>query len=183
MSELSPGHEFEERYFLLSDLVPPELRAKARLIRQAYASLDPIQVRCRVREGESYGVLEMKGPNDTESPPLRVPLEIAEQYMHAFRVPRSIVISKRRAVVPAGFDGLSLEMDFFLDDNAGLKIVEIEKPSRGHKVPRKRLPPYVGEKITGGRYEAMLKNKALALVPFSRFGRELRRKLLEKMRS
>lgn len=165
MSKLTPGKEYERKFWVRADLLPmAELaKAKVRKIVQGYLSIDPIQTRIRIEDGKA--VLEIKGPDDAESDPHALDLAFARDALNRFR--RGDLIRKDRREIPARFNGLLWELDLFKGGNEPLRIVEIETPRKDTRLDRALFPAWVGEEITGDPvFDPLTKNKNLALRPF-----------------
>ena len=165
MSKLTPGKEFERKFWVLKDRLPKMdlAQANVRHIVQGYLAIMPTQVRIRIEGGKA--VLELKGANNMESDPQKLELAFAEGALDRFRV--GDLVRKDRHELPARFNGLVWEIDFFKGANAPLKIVEIETPAADTPLDRALFPAWVGDEITGDpAFEPLTKNKNLAIKPF-----------------
>lgn len=181
MSKLSPGKEFERRFLLRAAEFPDALKRRRKRIVQGYLAVAPTQVRVRIVDGGD-AVLDVKGRGDFEmDPPVGLDLKRAKRLLDS-DVRMGALVEKDRYEVPAAFDGLIWEIDFFLGDNAPLAVVEIETPTKAYRLDRALFPPWVGPEITGdGSLEPYLKNRALALRPFARLPERRRRRILRLM--
>ena len=178
MSKLTPGKEFERKFLVRAPLFTDAIRRSARQlrIRQGYLALTPAQVRVRHTHGEGY-VLEIKGADDLEidcgslhDADGRVLLETAAKV--------ASIIEKVRHEIPAGFDGLTWEVDLFKGENAPLLVAEIEMPEKDYSLEDRDLPAWLGEEVTDDPH---FKNKNLAIRPFTRWPKSLQKKTLRRM--
>ena len=151
-------------------------RGIAREIVQGFLSRDPERVvRVRVIDGDGY--LTVKGAStDLERAEyeFRIPLEDAHALL---RLCLPYPVHKIRHEIR--HSDVLWEVDEFLDDNAGLTLVELEFPagdSAAGTQERKRVieetrPSWVGKEVSG---EARYYNAVLSSRPFSEWSREQR---------
>ena len=83
-----------------------------------------------------------------------------------------------RYEIPAGFDGLSWEVDIFKGDNAPLLVAEIEMPEKDYPLLERELPAWLGEEVTD---DPRFKNKNLAVRPFKTWPKSEQKKTLKRM--
>jgi adenylate cyclase len=181
MPQFTPGKEYERKFLVRAGPFTEAIRRSARQlrIRQGYLAIAPVQVRVRHVHGEGYA-LEIKGPDDLEIEcgALADPYgrELLER--HAPKVAN--LIEKVRHEVPAGFDGLTWEVDLFKGGNAPLLMAEIEMPTKRYPLHRQIMPDWLGPEVTG---DPRFKNKNLALRPFGGWPKAEQRKVLKIMGS
>ncbi len=160
MAQLVPGKEYEKKFLVRVNEMPRGLLKDGQELEQGYLCLSP---QIRVRLIGSEGVLELKGDKNIEVELGRMPLAEGRRWLreHASRI--ASIITKERFEIPAGFDGLKWEIDFFRGENEGLVIAELETPRKKYGLKRKHRPAWLGREVTK---DARFKNKNLAQHPF-----------------
>ena len=131
-----------ERRFLIRKM-PEELeKYPHKRFEQGYLSTEPV-LRIR-REGEEY-VFTYKGRGLLEREEYNLPLT-QEAYAHLLPKADGIVIKKTRYFIPEK-EGLTIELDLFLEELASLRIAEVEFSDL--KQARAYVPPaWFGREIT-----------------------------------
>lgn len=175
MASMTPGKEFERKFIARVDRLPKLRLHDATPIEQGYLALSPNQVRVRKMGGEF--IVELKGPGDLELELFRPDEAQGERLLHVAADVASIII-KDRHVLPAGFDGLKWEIDFFRGANAPLVMVEIEMPKKNYPLTSQDLPDWLGHEVTK---DDRFKNKNLAVRPFSKWPKAEQKKVLKHM--
>jgi adenylate cyclase len=175
MASLTPGKEFERKFIARVDRLPKLRLNEATPIEQGYLSLAPNQVRIRRMGGEF--IVELKGPNDLEIELFRPDRTQGELLLHVAAGTASL-ITKDRHVLPAGFDGLQWEIDFFRGANAPLVMIEIEMPKKNYPLASHPLPDWLGQEVTK---DDRFKNKNLAVRPFTKWPKPQQKKVLKLM--
>jgi adenylate cyclase len=177
MSTLTPGKEYERKFLVVVDRLPKSLLVAPQRIRQGFLALTPQLVRVRIIDGVE-AILEIKGADNDESDPVSLKLADAEVLLKTWAARIASIIEKDRYVVPAGFDGLSWEIDFFKGDNAPLVVAEIETPTKRYPIDPKLIPPWIGTEVTD---DPAFKNKNLAVKPYSAWPKPKRQSALKSM--
>jgi CYTH domain-containing protein len=175
MSALTPGKEFERKFLVRVGELPRGLLKDGQYIEQGYLSLDPL-VRLRLIDGE--GIMEFKGDKNVELELCRVSIHEGRRILRERAVQTASIVEKERFEVPAGFDGLKWEIDFFHGQNDGLVVVELEMPRKRYSLKSKPRPAWVGLEVTN---DPRFKNKNLAVHPFCAWSKRERRKILGLM--
>ncbi len=134
-----------ERKFLVRDDSYARLATRIIEIRQGYLSVEPrhtVRVRLWQCGDDHRGYLTVKGMNNGE---IRAEFEYEIPYDDAVLIYDmcSLVIHKVRHVVP--WEGLTWEVDRFLDRHEGLTVAEVELPDEDTEVV---LPPFIGQEVT-----------------------------------
>lgn len=176
MSKLTPGKEYEKKFLVRVNELPHGLLKDPEDIEQGYLCLAP-QVRVRVTA--DGGVMELKGDKDMEVHLCEISRVEGQRLLrdHASKI--APIIKKERFVVPAGFDGLSWEIDFFQGRNEGLVVAELEMPRKSYSLKKKSLPRWiVRPEVTK---DARFKNKNLALHPFRDWPKDEQEKIFRLM--
>jgi adenylate cyclase len=178
MSKLTPGKEYERRFLVRAPLFTDAIRRAARQlrIRQGYLNIDPAQI--RVRSTDGVYALEIKGKDDVELEPKPLSRMEGDLLLRDYRAPRSSVIEKVRHEIPAGFDGLTWEVDLFKGDNAPLMMAEIEMPRKKYPLEDQEWPAWIGDEVTD---DPRFKNKNLAMRPFTAWPKAEQKKILKRM--
>lgn len=176
MASRVPGKEFERKFIVRVDRLPKPALRDATRIEQGYLSLLPNQVRIR-KMGAEY-VVEIKGPDDMELELFRPDRAQGERLLRDVAPLVGAIISKDRRVIPAGFDGLRWEIDFFLGDNAPLVVAEIEMPTKDYPLEKHAWPDWIGPEVTK---DPKFKNKNLSQKPFAKWPKAVQRKVLKHM--
>lgn len=177
MSSLTPGKEYERKFLVRTALLPRTALASPSRIEQGYLALEPLQVRVRLMDGEC--IVEMKGPNDTE---MELGRPTAAEGRKLLRLAAAVApsVRKDRSRVPAGFDGLTWEIDVFRGRNAPLVMAEIELPSKRHPLDPSLFPDWVGPEVTR---DPRFKNRNLAVRPFRDWPKARQKQVLKLMGS
>jgi adenylate cyclase len=142
-----------ERRFAVRDLSVTEGRIGHRIV-QGYIADEPMTVRIRIIEAESFMTLKGKAQgierDEYEFPiPLRHARELLERYCG------TRVIEKVRYRVP--HDNVVFELDVFSGRHAGLVIAEVELDHADQAVD---LPGWIGAEIS---HDRRFSNSALSL--------------------
>lgn len=136
------GLEIEHKYLVKDDSY--KAMAEQRVdIRQGYLNRDPERT-VRIRTKGTRGYITVKGINvgDTRSEfEYEIPYDDARKMLEMCQ---GLVIHKIRWLVP--FQGMTWEVDEFLDILAPLVTAEIELPHSDYPYS---LPPFIGEDVTG----------------------------------
>lgn len=179
MSKLTPGKEYERKFLVRVGLFTDAIRRAAvqLRIRQGYLALAPAQVRVRHVHGEGY-VLEIKGADDLEIECGALADPYGRELLERYAPKVASVIEKVRHEIPAGFDGLTWEVDLFRGDNAPLVMAEIEMPTKRYPLLDRELPAWIGPEVTD---DPRFKNKNLAVRPFGRWPKAEQKKTLKLM--
>ena len=144
-----------ERKFVVRD--PGVIRGHlgARIV-QGYIVDEPMTVRVRIREAESFLTLKTRvseiAHEEYEFP---IPMHHARELLARHCGDR--VIEKTRYRIP--HDEVVVEVDVFAGRHAGLMVAEIELDHPGQQV---RLPEWLGAEITS---DHRFSNSALAMSP------------------
>ncbi len=167
------GTEIERRF-----LADPRVVAgrKGERLWQAYVPVCRRDVVVRVRWNRRTAWLTVKRSASTDvrhEYEVEIPRSMARELVCSLGCAGRVV--KRRYTLRYG--GRRWEVDVFEGDNRGLVIAEVELPSLNARV---RLPPWVGEEITG-RVE--FSNAALARRPFRRWPRAQQQRVWHAMRT
>lgn len=176
MSKLQLGKEFERKFLARVDRLPKLSRDKATRITQGYLALAPYQVRVR-KMGDRF-IVELKGPDDLEIELFRPGNALGTLLLRRVAPLVAGIITKDRQLIPAEFDHLDWEIDFFLGANAPLVMVEIEMPSKKYPLDKRPRPDWVGQEVTG---DDRFKNKNLAVRPFSEWPKAEQKEILKRM--
>jgi CYTH domain-containing protein/CHAD domain-containing protein len=145
-----------ERKFLLAQL-PAELdRSPAAEIEQGYLAIAPdAEVRVR-RRGESFSLTLKRGGGE-EREEVEVELD-RRRFQPLWEACAGSRLAKRRHLVTLG-DGVTAEVDIYFGSLAGLRVAEVEFPSR-QAAAAFRPPDWFGREVTGDRRYA---NQTLAI--------------------
>ncbi|HJV33319.1 MAG TPA: CYTH domain-containing protein [Patescibacteria group bacterium] len=179
MSKLTPGKEYERKFLVLERRFAASAakrEATRQDIRQGYLALAPAQVRVRSTGGSH--VLEIKGDDDLELEAKPLTREEGALLLRDYAPRVASIIEKTRYEIPAGFDGLSWEVDVFKGANAPLVIAEIEMPSKGYALDAYEWPDWIGPEVTA---DPRFKNKNLAVKAFTRWPKPEQKKTLKRM--
>lgn len=135
--------EIERKFLIEQKNLPKNLEDYPCLhIEQGYLCTDPV-VRIR-RQNDTY-ILTYKSKGLLAREEYNLPLT-QEAYEHLKSKADGIVLSKKRFVIPER-DGLSIELDVFLEPYEGLLLAEVEFPSE--KAAKSYVPPaWFGEDVT-----------------------------------
>ncbi|MDQ2630566.1 MAG: CHAD domain-containing protein [Actinomycetota bacterium] len=145
-----------ERKFLL-DQLPAELEQNpAADIEQGYLTIaKDAEVRVR-RRGESFTLTFKRGDGEERE---EAEVELDSRQFHAlWKTTEGRRLTKRRYLVSLG-DGLRAEVDVYFGPLAGLRVVEVEFPSR-EAAASFQAPSWFGREVTGDKRYA---NQALAI--------------------
>ncbi|HKO37936.1 MAG TPA: CHAD domain-containing protein [Solirubrobacterales bacterium] len=145
-----------ERKFLLEQL-PAELeQSLSAEIEQGYLAAAPdAEVRVR-RRGEAFSLTLKRGAGEERE---EVEVELDErQFQTLWGTVEESRLTKRRYLVPLG-GGLNAEVDVYFGSLAGLRVAEVEFPSR-EAAASFQPPEWFGREVTGDRGYA---NRALAI--------------------
>lgn len=175
MASMTPGKEFERKFIARVDRLPKLRLGNATPIEQGYLALSPNQVRIR-RLGGGF-IVELKGPGDIELELFRPDRAQGERLLHVAADAASIIL-KDRHLLPAGFDGLTWEIDHFRGANAPLVLIEIEMPRKNYPLTSRDLPDWLGPEVTK---DDRFKNKNLAVRPFADWPKAQQKKVLKLM--
>lgn len=153
------GIEIERKFLVHGEGWRQQASAQTRFS-QGYLSRDPART-VRVRIAGEQAFLTIKGATTGASRAefeYGIPLADARQLLAISDGP---VVEKIRHLCP--HEGMTWEVDEFLDANAGLVVAEIELQSEGQAFGR---PAWLGEEVTG---DARYVNANLAVHPFTRW--------------
>jgi CYTH domain-containing protein len=103
-----------------------------------------------------------KGEEKLERSEFEYPLPVADAAAMLEEFCGTRVVRKLRYFLPAG-NGLTWEIDEYLDENKGLFTAEIELPSPDTPFER---PAWLGEEVSG---DSRYGNGALSVKPYSRW--------------
>lgn len=145
-----------ERKFLVSALPADLDRHPSSEIRQGYLAIaeDGTEVRLRHRDGTA--VLTVKSGGQLARVEEELPLDPGA-FERLWPLTEGRRVEKVRHLVPAG-DGLTIELDVYTGDLAGLVVAEVEFPSEADA--RAFEPPeWLGEDVTADK---RFKNQRLA---------------------
>ena len=133
--------EIERKY--LPAALPADYEACPNtLIEQAYLCTEPV---VRVRRDGSHYYMTYKGGGMLAREEYNLPLT-EQAYLHLRSKADGCLISKRRYRIPLS-DGLTAELDIFLETLYGLQLIEVEFPSR--EAADAFIPPeWFGEEVT-----------------------------------
>ncbi len=172
-----PRQEFERKFLVLRKRLPERLPEPVQIV-QGYLAFEPISVRIRITD-DHKAVLELKGGKDKfESSPLELPIDEARYALSSGASRIGSLIVKQRHALPAAYDGLKWEIDFFQGKNDGLILAEIEIPTPTFVLDGEEMPAWIGKEVTDDK---RFKNKNLAQRPFSSWPARERKKILELM--
>lgn len=145
-----------ERKFLLEQL-PAELeQSLAADIEQGYLAVTKnSEVRVR-RHGEGFALTFKRGTGE-EREEIEIELD-RRQFQALWEATEGSRLTKRRYLVPLG-DRVSAEVDVYFGSLAGLRVAEVEFPSR-EAAASFRPPAWFGREVTGDRRFA---NQTLAI--------------------
>lgn len=135
--------EIERKFKIINDSYIAMAR-KCHNIRQAYLNRDPRST-VRVRIKDDHAFLTIKGLTcgcERDEWEYAIPMVDANEMIN--KCAGGIVIDKQRFIVE--YDGFTWEIDVFHGCHEGLAIAEIELPSPETEL---KLPPFVGEEVTG----------------------------------
>jgi CYTH domain-containing protein len=176
MPQATPDKEYEEKFLVRQDLLPPELLLSLSDIEQGFLSIDPV---VRVRKQDGVYVVEFKGDNDDE---ILIGKPAPEQGRKLLKHCADVagIVKKGRGLIEAGFDQLVWELDVFRGENAPLVVVEIEKPTKTYSLKKHKAlwPEWIGKNVTKDK---RFKNKYLAVRPFSTWPKAEQKKILRFM--
>lgn len=150
-----------ERKFLIGE-IPFSLEGYAcREIEQAYLCTDPV-VRVRRDNGDFYLTYKSKGliVRDEYNLPLT-----KEAYAHLLAKHDGTVITKKRYEIPDK-DGLTIELDVFEGDYAGLILAEVEFQSEAQALSY-APPAWFGEDVSNSAeyHNSTLSKKTSSRIP------------------
>ena len=173
-----PSTEYERKFLVLLNKLPDPLPTPKKFA-QGYLRTEPLQERIRfVDDAEAY--FQFKGASKFESKALPIPVEEARYLLENYSLEGSSLVEKNWYGIPATFDGLLWEIHWFLGDNDGLVVAELEYPTEDYVIPVDQIPEWVGPEITG---ERRFKNKVLTMHPFKSWPETERQEILKIMRS
>ena len=135
-----------ERKFLLRSLPPGLEDAPARSIVQGYLALTPEGVEVRVRRKGDDHFLTVKHGGSLSRIEVELPLP-AHEFETLWPLTAGRRLRKARREWP-GPEGLTIEVDFYEDALAGLRVAEVEFPDED-AAGRFRPPEWFGREITG----------------------------------
>lgn len=151
------GIEIERKFLVRGDGWRRQASAQTRFS-QGYLSRDPAR-KVRVRMAGEQAFLTIKGATTGATRAefeYHIPVADVEQLLTMCDGP---VVEKIRHLCP--HEGMTWEVDEFLDANAGLVVAEIELQSEGQAFAR---PAWLGAEVTG---DARYVNANLAVRPFT----------------
>lgn len=178
MSQLTPGKEYERKFLVRPNQLPRPLLEAAEMhcFEQGYLALAPACVRIRREDGTRYILCIKRGDDDEFETDM--PADIGERLLREDAQKVASIVSKNRFVIPAGFDDLAWEVDYFSEGNEGLVVAEIEMPRKDYPLRRRSLPKWIGKEVTK---DPRFKNKHLALKPFLSWPKSGQKKILKLM--
>ena len=145
-----------ERKFLLPALPPDLDRHPGQRIEQGYLAFSPEGVEVRVRRKGDHHFLTVKKGGGMSRVEVELPLP-ASEFDTLWPLTTHVRVSKVRHELP-GPDGLTVEVDIYDGNLAGLWVAEVEFPDEdtAHAF---QPPPYFGREITG---DPAYRNQVLA---------------------
>lgn len=160
------AQEIEKKFLVSGDFRP--FVSKSEHISQAYLCRDAHRsVRIRIKEDKAYITIKGASSDDGLSR-YEWEKEIErEEALDLFALCHEGVVSKIRHYIP--HHQLTIELDEFLEDNAGLLLAEVELPSTDTPF---EPPHYLGEEVTG---QAKYYNAYLSQHPFGQWHNRLRK--------
>jgi CYTH domain-containing protein len=160
------GVEIERKFLLKDQSWRDEVSALPRTLTQGYFLRAPGGPTVRVRIADSCAFLTIKGrtkgEEKLERSEFEYPLPVADAAAMLEEFCGTRVVRKLRYFLPAG-NGLTWEIDEYLDENKGLFTAEIELPSPDTPFER---PAWLGEEVSG---DSRYGNGALSVKPYSRW--------------
>jgi CYTH domain-containing protein len=146
-----------ERKFLV-DAPPDGLERHPRsAIEQGYLAVEPGGVEVRVRRRDGKAVLTVKGGIGRTRSEEEVVID-AEAFGRLWPLTDGRRVEKVRHLIPAG-DGLTVELDIYTGDLAGLVVAEVEFPDEA-AADAFAAPPWFGAEVTD---DQRYKNHRLAV--------------------
>ena len=150
--------EIERKFLVKSDAWRGKVTATL-AIRQAYLTTDgKASVRVRIYDNTSAALTVKSLPATLRRLELEFPIPVPEAET-MIGLCHGAVIEKVRHLVP--YDGLTIDVDVFSGENAGLVMAEIELRDENERVA---LPDWIGAEITG---QPQYYNSALAEQPYT----------------
>lgn len=151
--------EIERKYLVAGPY--KHLATHCHAVRQGYLTPpgNGWSVRVRMRDEEAF--VTVKGPSadgGLSRPEFEWPIPPDEARQLIDLCPTG-PLEKRRWIVP--WDGITVEVDEFMGQNAGLTVAEIELPHADAPVPK---VPFLGDEVTG---DTRYYNTSLCAHPFS----------------
>lgn len=157
------SREIEHKYLVKGDY--KTLSTSAAHIVQGYLAANGHGATIRIRIRDEKAFLTIKGPSSSdglERSEFEYPIPEADA-REMLKLCSAGRIEKLRHLVP--WKGHTVEVDEFLDENAGLVVAEIEVGSADEPI---ELPPFIGREVTG---DPRFYNSQLSKHPFSKWDR------------
>jgi len=146
-----------ERKFLV-DAPPDGLdRHPASAIDQGYLAIEPGGVEVRVRRRDAKAVLTVKAGTGRTRAEEEIAID-ADAFERLWPLTEGRRVEKVRHLIPAG-DGLTIELDVYGGDLAGLVVAEVEFPDET-AADAFAPPPWIGAEVTD---DERYKNHRLAV--------------------
>ena len=146
-----------ERKFLV-DAPPDGLdRHPASAIDQGYLAIEPGGVEVRVRRRDAKAVLTVKAGTGRTRAEEEIAID-ADAFERLWPLTEGRRVEKVRHLIPAG-DGLTIELDVYGGDLAGLVVAEVEFPDEA-AADAFAPPPWIGAEVTD---DERYKNHRLAV--------------------
>ncbi|MEA2199216.1 MAG: adenylate cyclase [Solirubrobacteraceae bacterium] len=151
------AHMEIERKFLIRDPPPDRERYPCTRIEQAYVAIDPAGTEVRIRRREGETSLTVKGGRGRARAEEEVEID-GERFARLWELAAGRSVEKRRYQIPTD-DALTIELDVYDGDLAGLVVAEVEFPSE-EAAERYEPPFWFGAEVTD---DDAYKNRRLAV--------------------